>query len=75
MGEFWIIGDFLIMVSFLIIGDFWIMGDFWIIQGVFFDWSPQNFLSTKFLYNLWHLEKFQASLQGIWDIVKFRGDQ
>ena len=28
------------------------------IQGVFFYWSPLNFLSTKSLYNLWRLEKF-----------------
>ena len=44
------------------------------IQGEFFDWSPLNFLSTKSLYNLWH-EKFRASLHGIWNSAKFRGDQ
>ena len=32
-----------------------------VIQGDFFDWSPQNCLSTKSLYYLWHLEKFRAS--------------
>jgi hypothetical protein len=45
------------------------------LQGDFFDWSPQNFLSTKSLYNFWHLEKFRASLHGIWNSAKFRGDQ
>ena len=45
------------------------------LQGVFFYWSPLNFLSTTFLYNLWHLKKFWASFNGIWDSAKFRGDQ
>ena len=42
---------------------------FWLVP------PPLNFLSTKSLYNLWHLEKFLASLHGIWDSAKFRGDQ
>ena len=46
-----------------------------VVQGDFFDWSPLNFLSTKSLYNLWHLEKLWASLNRIWDSAKFRGDQ
>ena len=45
------------------------------VQGDIFDWSPLNFLSSKSLYNLWQLEKFWASLHGIWDLVKFLGDQ
>ena len=35
------------------------------IQGDFFNWSPPKFSKYKSLYNLWHLEKFQASLHGI----------
>ena len=45
------------------------------LQGVFFYWSPQNFLSTKSLYNRQHIEKFWANLHGILNIAKFRGDQ
>ena len=32
---------------------------------IFFDWSPPKFSKYKSLYNLWHLEKFRASLHGI----------
>ena len=32
------------------------------IQGVFLTGPPLKFLSAKFLYNLWHLEKFWANL-------------
>ena len=46
-----------------------------IVQGDFFDWSPSVFISTKSLYKLRHLEKFWASLHGIWNSAKFRGDQ
>ena len=35
------------------------------IQGDFFNWSPPKFSKYKSIYNLWHLEKFQASLHGI----------
>ena len=34
------------------------------LQGDFFDWSPPSFSKYKFLYNLWNLEKIQASLHG-----------
>jgi hypothetical protein len=34
------------------------------LQGNFFDWSPPSFSKYKFLYNLWNLEKIQASLHG-----------
>ena len=44
-----------------------------VLQDVFFDWCPLNLLSTKSLYNLWHLDKFWASFNGIWDSAKFRG--
>ena len=34
------------------------------LQGVFFNWTPPKLSKYKFLYNLWHLEKFWASLHG-----------
>ena len=35
------------------------------LQGVQFNWSPPKFCKYILLYNLWHLEKFSASLHGI----------
>ena len=49
------------------------MGKCSIIQGVPLKSPPLNFLSTKSLCNLWHLEKFGASLHGILYLENLRG--
>ena len=49
-----------------------IQGDFFL-QVEFFTGPPLDFLSTKFLYNRQHLEKFSAKLNGILKIENLGG--
>ena len=37
----------------------------WVLQGDMLKLTPLIFLSTKSLYNIWHLEKFWAKFDGI----------
>ena len=45
------------------------------IQGGFFNWTPPKLSKYKFLYKLWHLEKFRASLHGILYLENLGGGQ
>ena len=48
--------------------------DVWI-QGGFFNWSPPKLSMYKSIYNLWHLEKFRASLHVILYLENLGGFQ